>query len=66
MNLGRTVVRLLRLYFWILVGASILTVVWLLDAFVLEADVVATGWFAVVGFGVLVLLFLVVIRRTVQ
>lgn len=63
MNVSRAVFGALRVYFWILVGASVLTLLWLLDQFVLDTGIVATGWFAIAGFGALIVVFLVVIRR---
>lgn len=66
MNFRRTAVRLFRFYFWALVVASVVTVLWLLDQFVVEADVVSTGWFAIVGFGAVVSVFLIVIRRAAR
>jgi len=47
-------------------GATLLAVVLVLDRFVVVGDVVATGWFAAVGLGAVVLVFLIVIGRAAR
>ena len=63
MNVGSTLFRALQAYFWILVAASVLTLVWIANRFLLSEDVIATGWFAIAGFGALIVAFLLVVRR---
>jgi len=63
MDVGRSLIRALQAYFWILVALSILTLVWVANRFLVSGNVLATGWFAIAGFGVVIAVFLVVIRR---
>lgn len=66
MNFRRSAFRLLRVYFWVLVVATLFAVVLALDRFVVAGDIVATGWFAAVGLGAVVLVFLIVIGRAAR
>ena len=63
MDVGRVLFRGLRAYFWVLVALSAFTLIWMANRFLVSGSILATGWFAVVGFGVLVVVFLFVIRR---
>ncbi|MFB6071486.1 MAG: hypothetical protein ABEJ88_00800 [Halobacterium sp.] len=51
---------LLRAYVYALVGGAVLTAMWLAAPQVAEAPEVASVWFAIAGFGLLVVLTLVV------
>ena len=63
MDVGRVLFRGLRAYFWVLVALSAFTLIWVANRFLVSGSILATGWFAVAGFGVLVVVFLFVIRR---
>lgn len=63
MNLGRVLFQGLRAYFWVLVTLSVFTLLWLANRFLITGSDLATGWFAIAGFGVLIIAFLLAIRR---
>jgi hypothetical protein len=63
MNIGRALFRGPRVYFWILVALSVFTLIWMANRFLISGDILASGWFAVAGFGVLVVVFFMVVRR---
>jgi len=63
MNVARALFRGLRVYFWLLVALSVFTLLWLANRFLISEAELATGWFAIAGFGALIFVFLLVIRR---
>jgi hypothetical protein len=42
---------------------SVFTLLWLASRFLINEAELATGWFAIAGFGALIFVFLLVIRR---
>ena len=63
MNVGRALFGGLRIYFWLLVAFSVFTLIWMANQFLVSGGALASGWFAVAGFGVLIVVFLLAIRR---